>query len=154
MIRFSTSGKPEPKGSPRPLLLGNGKTIFTVMTKEGKAWQDRVAEVAARQMPDGGLIDYPVGVYLEFYLKKPRRTKFALPGVKPDIDKLERSILDAMEGTIYTNDSRVVFSVNRKSYAGDDGPGVRVTVWRMDEEAAQYIGERIDEVMQWTFARQ
>lgn len=55
-----------------------------------------------------------------------------MAAVKPDIDKLQRSTLDALEGLVYRNDSRVVQGLILKTYpipeTRFDKPGALVIV--------------------------
>jgi Holliday junction resolvase RusA-like endonuclease len=80
----------------------------------------------------------PVVVSLDFYLQRPSRLTWKrkpMPAtwapVKPDIDNLQKAILDGMEDLIYANDSQVVAIQTRKQYAAGEGfgnPGPRVVV--------------------------
>lgn len=54
----------------------------------------------------------------------------AFPRGKPDIDKLARSTLDSLTGTIFDDDSRVISLVLRKIYAAPGHEGASITVVR------------------------
>ena len=71
----------------------------------------------------------PVEVQLLFYLPRPKTVRRALPEIPPDVDKLTRAALDALEGIAYKNDAQIVSLIARKLYAGGpdcDEPGVNV----------------------------
>jgi Holliday junction resolvase RusA-like endonuclease len=51
--------------------------------------------------------------------------------VKPDIDKLSRSVLDCLSGRIIKDDSQVVILNARKEYT-DKSPGVLVRVMEIE----------------------
>ena len=81
-------------------------------------------------------IDAPVSVYMDFYLPKPKRPRYDVPAVKPDVDKLARSILDALEAAgILTNDSRVTHLKAIKHYASDvTPPGADISIhWKENQ---------------------
>lgn len=62
-------------------------------------------------------IDYPVKLYVDFLLKRPKKPLFAWPAVRPDIDNYIKSILDAMNGLILKDDALVCQIVAKKGYA-------------------------------------
>ena len=71
----------------------------------------------------------PVYLELSFYLpraKKPKHPVF--PIVRPDLDKMTRSICDALkDANVYLDDSQVCASTQCKVYA-IDRPGVHILV--------------------------
>lgn len=80
-------------------------------------------------------IDEPVTVRATFYLPRPKRPRFNVPGVKPDTDKLQRNLGDAMqEAGVLSDDSRIVEWHVRKAYATTGEPGVWVEIHRHDPE--------------------
>jgi Holliday junction resolvase RusA-like endonuclease len=74
-----------------------------------------------------------------FFLPKPKSAKKAevFCSKKPDLDNLEKCIMDCMEGLILTNDSRVVEKSAGKRYAIDRGPGVEVVIAPVLREEGQ-----------------
>lgn len=136
MIKFRVVGKPEPKGSKSAFPIRRKDGGIGVATKEAnpnaKGWMDLVGAEAQRHVPEGGLIDGPVRLTLLFTLLRPKsisEKKRPFPTVKPDIDKIERAVMDGLAGKIYTDDSRVVQKVSGKQYG--DTPGVEITVEEM-----------------------
>lgn len=117
LVRFFVPGRALPKGSPS--ILRNSRTgkPFVREKKEAIVWQAAVkmlAEVAARKQNLSALIDTAVAMEIHFVMpRKKSAPKNAscveLAAVKPDIDKVERAILDALQGVIYTQDSRVTW---------------------------------------------
>lgn len=68
----------------------------------------------------------PVELHLEFMFAKPGSApkKRVYPAIKPDIDKLVRSTLDALTGVLFADDSQVVKLMADKVY----GPQERVHI--------------------------
>lgn len=108
--------------------------------KELGPWRERVALVAYEALMDSpwgdddepGIHSGPIAVGLEFVLYRPQSTpKSKTPPAtkKPDIDKLERTILDALTHVVWTDDAQVthVFKIKRVAEVGES-PGVHVWV--------------------------
>ncbi len=161
-IEFFVRGLPAPKGSfdvqptryaGMPKAQRQGKRQF-VVRKDSPAtdvWQKTVGWWATAAMRGREIFIGPVGVSLLFVMPRVTRTKptaktpqgrvlhseRALPDVKPDIDKLERSTLDGLSGIAFEDDARVVYSQSGKVYVGDfgfDEPGCRVRVLPMNAD--------------------
>lgn len=127
MISFFVAGEPIPKGSFKAYSTPKGPVV-TNDNKRTRPWQDAVA-FAARQAMDGKEpFDGPVAVACWFRMTKAKSVKRSHPAVKPDIDKLLRSVMDALEGVCFTNDSRVVKVVASKLYSEIGEPGVSIEV--------------------------
>jgi Holliday junction resolvase RusA-like endonuclease len=123
-ISFSVRGDPKAKGSMRafPVKRKDG-SLGTVMTNQNpktREWEDRVALMAVENQPDT-IWDDPVSVHVSFELTRPKghfgtgknadKVKDSAPDwptKKPDLDKLVRTILDAITGVIVADDSQVV----------------------------------------------
>lgn len=125
-------GDAAPQGSKRH--VGHGRMIEA--SKKVGPWRERVALAAHAHgwtlAPSG----VPIGVDLLFVRPRPvstpkRRTPPATK--KPDLDKLERAILDALTGIAYTDDSQVtdIHSHKRLAAIGEQ-PGVRITVTKLE----------------------
>lgn len=137
MIKFFVPGTPEPKGSTKQ------KSNDSVMNggswdadKRMRAWLARVATAAA-VFPS---IPGAVRVTLLFILPRKATVKRPYVSVKPDLDKLQRCVFDALEksGRI-ENDSRIVSIVADKIYQDKGFPaahetGVHVTVKAMPDQ--------------------
>ncbi|MBC7594563.1 MAG: RusA family crossover junction endodeoxyribonuclease [Kineosporiaceae bacterium] len=94
--------------------------------KNLKPWRHTVATHADR----GVTFDCPVSVELTFVMPKPKRPRWTTPATKPDIDKLERAMLDGLtDGGLIADDARVVRLLAVLEYAEVDNPvGVHVAV--------------------------
>jgi len=137
IVEFSVSGEPRPKGSMRAFVI-NGKPRITNNDKNTKPWQDLVKMMSQFEAPDEPFAG-PVSVTLEFVIRRPKahygtgRNAEKLkdsaptrPAKKPDIDKLARTVLDAMSAIVFVDDAQVVQLDTAKVFG--NAPGVHVRV--------------------------
>lgn len=131
IITFRVEGEPAPKGSKRH--VGNGRMIES--SKKLPAWMRAVTQEATKNRPSEP-VDAPVSVFMDFYLPSPKRPRYDVPAVKPDVDKLARSVLDALEAAgVITNDSRVIKLRATKHYATDvTPPGADITIFWKEQQ--------------------
>ena len=89
---------------------------FAYTPRKTAVFENRVALCACRRRPNTPF-DCALSVDITFYFPKPKsRKKYPYPSVKPDIENCTKSVIDALEGMIYTNDSRIVDLNIRKRY--------------------------------------
>lgn len=126
VIEFTIPGDPVPKGRPKSARIGNRAILYT--PKKTRAYEAYIASAAKDYTPSGGLLEGPLRVSLSFYFKRPKSlSKKCLYHVKrPDIDNIIKSILDALEGVIYKNDSQVVELHATKSYGDPSHVEVKI----------------------------
>lgn len=131
-VSFLVEGVPIPQGSKKGFVVGRRAVIVDDNKDKLKPWRAKVAAAADL----GVTFDVPVFVAAVFYMPRPQRPKFVLPGVKPDLDKLFRALGDGMtDGGLLSDDSRIVSKFVHKRYASRVNPvGVRVLVMEAGEE--------------------
>lgn len=141
-IRFKVYGVPVPQGSLRAFNVGGRARVSQGGSAEGRRkladWRQAIGEEARRALPENTpLLDGPVYVTASFLLPKPKSAPKSrrLTTKKPDLDKLCRSLLDALSGVIFRDDSQVVSLFVTKAYAIEDRPHVEVLVVEANEEA-------------------
>lgn len=124
-IYLEVGGSPRPKGSVSafPIARKNGKMGAVVThTAKSKVWEkvirDHVQRVLGAELKT---IVGAVSVELIFFLSRPKSVVRPYPSVPPDVDKLERAVLDAIKG-LFEDDARVVDLESRKRYATDEFP--------------------------------
>lgn len=130
MISLEVVGVPQPKGSPRPVRVGS-RVVVSIKTDRGEAWEQAIiaAVRAGRYRP----LEGAVSVVLRFVLPTPRRRIRSLPTVRPDLDKLIRAVLDALERSgLIANDAQVCQLAAFKDYA--QVPCVQIKAWAITEE--------------------
>lgn len=101
-----------------------------------QAWQASVVLQVRTQRPNGfKILDCPLKATWNFRLPMSQRVERAAKRgypechvVKPDTDNLAKPVKDALEGLIYTNDSRICNEIIVKSYAFDGDVGVTITI--------------------------
>jgi crossover junction endodeoxyribonuclease RusA len=123
-LRLFVPGIPRPQGSKRH--VGNGRMIEA--NPHLRDWRSTVTHAAREAMGECGLVTFmgPLKIQLLFELPKGKSVSRFSPSVKPDVDKLCRSIFDALEAAgCYANDSQIVELHATKTY-GTTRQGVTI----------------------------
>lgn len=133
-IRFTVYGDAVPKARARTVRLPNGK-IKSFTPKKTARWEDVIRLTALEHRPEK-LLDGPLALEATFYRLKPKSKpkKCKYPDTKPDLDNLCKSVTDALEGVIYTNDSRFVDKVLKKRWG--DPPRVEIVIREVGDNAS------------------
>jgi crossover junction endodeoxyribonuclease RusA len=115
-LEFTVYGKPQPQGSTKAYMPKGAR--FPVVTSDNeklKPWRQQIsgtAESIIRSVPGASvpMLHEAVEVRLQFYFDKPKSTKKSVIHkiTKPDIDKLERAVFDALTGIAFKDDAQVV----------------------------------------------
>lgn len=136
-ITFTAPGTPRPKGSWKS--IGKGRMIPD--NKRAKGWEETVAICARSQYTNSPPTESPVVVDAIFRVPRPRshygtgknadKVKLSAPAQPTgqrcgDIDKLLRTVLDAMTGIVYKDDSQVVQVTATKRYAKQGSAVIKV----------------------------
>lgn len=122
-IAFTAYGVAQPKGSAQAFIpKGWTRAIVTSDNPKNKGWQQVVAEAASAALRQQGWViveGEPLRLRVLFFLPRPKYIKAKTPPhvKKPDLDKLIRSVKDALTGVIWQDDSQVDEIVAQKSYA-------------------------------------
>ena len=127
VVKAWIPGSPVAKGRPRVVRTKDGRTM-TYTPKTTAEYQAFVRMMASQDAPEEPW-DGPVAINLRFCIERPKSVKpnkRPLPIVKPDLDNLEKAILDALNGVWYTDDSRIVRKVSEKKYVPQGQGGVAV----------------------------
>jgi Holliday junction resolvase RusA-like endonuclease len=137
-VTFTVIGVPVPQGSMRAFVAGNRAVVTHASPAPLKGWRDSVAAAALEASAFAGQrFPRPMSVRVTAIFRLPRpkvQTKaqraIMWVSVKPDIDKLGRSLLDALAAArVFDDDSQVASLWVSKLYADDDESlGATVTV--------------------------
>lgn len=127
-LTFHIHTIPIPKGRPKFSKIGGFVRTYT--PKKTHNFEAEVRE-AAKQAMTREPLETPLAVYLYFRLPIPqsyskKRTAACLAGSekptkKPDLDNLAKSVLDALNGVIYLDDSQIVSLHMTKVYSQHPG---------------------------------
>ena len=125
-VSFFIAGLPVPQGSKKAFVVGKRAVIVDDNAAALKPWRAKVGTAADIGVTFAG----PVTVNLTFYMPSPKRPRWDVPAVKPDLDKLTRAVLDGLtDGGLIEDDARVVDMRLREFYADDHHScGVHVEV--------------------------
>jgi Holliday junction resolvase RusA-like endonuclease len=132
VITFTVHGRPEPQGSSKAFIIG-GKARITSANAKMKPFRSEVTRCALWEMAAHGMEMFgrhvPVRLAVTFIFRKPdsvskKRTHCV---VKPDLDKLTRTIGDALTGAAWHDDSQVVEIIARKVYGPVEGVSITVS---------------------------
>ena len=130
-VEFKVEGTPIPKSRPRVVTKGKRRYAFT--PKKVKEWENIIKNEAERhfEIP----FDWPVVVSIVFHMPRPksRRLDIWVP-TTPDLDNLEKSVLDALSEVAYTDDCLVVAKSASKKYVSQGSPGVDIVVTAIKDQ--------------------
>lgn len=116
---FCVYGRPEGQGNHRVARVGGFSRIYDA-NRGLKPWREAVAMSARAAGWDGEtLLDGPIAVSIAFAYRRPDSHFAKAGGLRAsapwaphqsgeDVDKLTRSVLDALTGVVWSNDRRVV----------------------------------------------
>lgn len=132
-IEFFVHGLPVPQGS-KKVFRGN---IVDVAKADLRDWRQAIAKECKAEMNGASPLIGPVSVIARFFLTRPKghygtgKNAFTVkdsapiaPKVRPDIDKLARSVLDALTGVAFRDDGQVARLMVEKLWADDEHPGM------------------------------
>lgn len=132
-VKLTVYGIPLPQGSKTGFVI-KGRAVLTDGKKGPalKEWRMAIASEARRwlQETEGAPLAGPVAMRVTFYLPRPKSAprKVLYPATKPDLDKLVRSVGDALKGLAYEEDSRIVDIDARKRFAIESAPRAEIEV--------------------------
>ena len=145
---FYVTGVPASQGSMIPMVNKKTGRAFVIhqRSKELMSWRESVkfsALQAGGTMTRGAC---EVRMFFHFMRPKSHRTskgelrkgqsKYATSRGTKDLDKLIRSVLDALTGVLFEDDSQVVYTEASKAYREKDhirGPGATIIVENYEE---------------------
>lgn len=154
VLTFDVFGAPIGQGNIRH--LGKGRPAVHQNAKTLLPWREVITYRAVEAMfghPCGWPLAkaLPISVDLTFTMPKPAaapKRRRTYPVTRPDIDHLERAVLDALtRAGVWVDDSQVVSVTKRKTYPDEHPqalrvPGVSVSVYVINAEAPSPDGSR------------
>lgn len=153
---FFVSGEPITEGSVRTFTSGQRTIVTHDRGRKLEWWRIRVAHAAEKAAKRAGWEprhDGPVEVWAEFRLPRPKSVPKSRKHAqtKPDLDKLQRAIGDALapykRPGVLRDDSRIVGWHAVKRYADDAHPaGVMVRVSKVQDHVTGQSLTTVDDV--------
>jgi len=142
-IKFTVPGEPKGKGRARSRAAQTkaGTTVIAHYTPADTVEYENLVRMAAHEAMRGAApTPHPVCVTIDAYCSVPAswsgvKTAKALAGSilptgKPDLDNVEKSVLDGMNKIVFRDDAAVCDVIKRKRYAA--APRVEVRVRELD----------------------
>jgi Holliday junction resolvase RusA-like endonuclease len=124
-VCFTVVGDPVPKARARTVRKGGRTWSFT--PKKVAAWEGVVKEEALMHFSEP--FNGPVALSLAFFLRRPKsRRRDNFVETTPDIDNLEKAVLDGLNEVAYVDDKLVVVKSSVKRYVVGGVPRVEVVV--------------------------
>ena len=121
-------GVPQPQGSKTPGRRSDGTPFLREANPNLKDWRTAVGFVLQSEW-HGPPLDGPLSVEFNFGLLRPKSVsekRRPHPTVKPDLDKLERAVMDALTGIVIVDDALVVELHSTKEYSDEAGVSIFV----------------------------
>jgi Holliday junction resolvase RusA-like endonuclease len=119
MISFTITGPPTAKERPRFTSI-NGK-VRAYTPKKSASYTNLVKLEAQKHITKP--IEGPVGLYIHFYLPRPKRLIWKtkqMPAIytdkRPDIDNLAKSVIDGLNNIAFRDDGQIAMLHIQKRY--------------------------------------
>lgn len=131
---YRLEGIAVPQGSKTATVI-NGRAVMFDSNKKLKDWRRDATRQLLEQFGASGVSPFPaqqaLGVVIIFRLPKPKSVKRDKPSVKPDVDKLVRSIFDSVtDAKIWAGDEQVTQVNAAKEYCRPgELPNVLITIY-------------------------
>lgn len=125
MMEFEIPIQAVPKARPRTFKTSGGMS-HTYTPKKTKNFEDFVRtwlQVKYKGKPIEGPINLEINFSLPIPKSYTKKKRFeCLSGgsnhfIKPDLDNLEKSVMDAAEGVLYHNDSQICSKISSKKWS-------------------------------------
>lgn len=134
-VKFSVVGRPVPKSRPR--VVTKGKRKFAYTQKRVKEWEDIIKTEAKKHFERP--FNWPVVVSLIFFMPRPKSRRLDYwVSTTPDLDNLEKSVLDGLNKVAYTDDRLVVAKSSSKRYVQNEEPGVQISVTAIKNQRSMF----------------
>jgi Holliday junction resolvase RusA-like endonuclease len=123
-ISFTVAGTAATKGSWKAMRAKSGRLMMVPEIKREKPWAEAVAWSARVAMAGAAPVAVSVRVSIMVSVTRPKTSKLGAP--RMDVDKLARSILDAMTGIVYIDDVQVISLSISKRWGAQSGAFISI----------------------------
>lgn len=142
-ISFFVIGDPKPQARPRVSRRGKFTSVHSPLTQ----WRCDVLKEANSIAQSKEILTCPLFIDITYYFRRPQghygtgknaeKLKDSAPQFhtkKPDIDNLNKAILDAIgDSGLIKNDSQIYHLQSLKTYGKDGKHGAAITIWPIIE---------------------
>lgn len=143
VIEFFVPGAPVSKARARTFRKKNGR-IGSYTPDKTTAWEANVKLHARSSLPEKPL-EGALRLDLTFLMpisKVALKKKRVFHSTRPDIDNLEKAVMDALNRFVWVDDAQVCQKVSQKIYTQDmREEGVRVRIWDISKAEAPPLPE-------------
>lgn len=132
MFNFTVPGEPRGKGRPRFSKSGHTYTDSETRAYENKIIAYYRKACGALRLPDTSFLSVDIVAYLPIPKSATKAQRAGmeagtiLPSRKPDVDNIEKAVLDALNGIAYKDDARVCRTSCAKFYGAE--PRLEITI--------------------------
>ena len=122
---------PVAKARPRVTMAHGHARAYTPAKTQNAEWRIRTAflERFPGHQPMTGPLELHVTARIKMPASMPKKQRdTALPVTRPDCDNYLKTVLDALNGVAFADDSQVVFASISKRYAGGLPPSWEITL--------------------------
>lgn len=102
--------------------IHKGRRITAKKQREHQKVVAMLAKAVTSKMMKG-----PLNLQVTFVYRRPKKPKYSVPQVRPDIDNLIKQIQDALQGVWYEDDAQIVSVCASKEYGQQHATEVTVT---------------------------
>jgi Holliday junction resolvase RusA-like endonuclease len=121
---------PTAKGRPKFTRMGWAYTPAKTRSAEAEIRFFLLDWMAKKKLT---MIFEPVSMEIVFYMPAPKVHKGETwHAVRPDLDNLEKLLLDSMNGMLLKDDALVCYKISQKRYAVNDKTGIFVSLESLD----------------------
>ncbi len=147
MILYDAVFNIEPVAQERPrvrVIAMKGKKPFATVydPKKSKDFKKALQVLIEDLDYPSDPIDEPLILSCRIFIKRPKSVKRLVPEVKPDLSNYIKGIEDAMNGIVYTDDSKIIgYEDCYKLYTTSD-PRIEVTLFNVDDPKTRWVKEK------------
>lgn len=129
ILRFSVPGKPMPQARPRAFSRGGHARVYSPVAGTSKADLAKAfLEIAwGYNEADWKPWEGPVCIHIEYRFLSPKTGwKGKEHTGRPDLDNLDKLVMDGLSGIAFRDDSQIVAKFSCKSYADQESTFAQV----------------------------
>lgn len=144
ILRFEVVTPPVAKARPRVAVRGGRAHAYTPRKTENAEWRIRMAFL--ERFPAHHPLEGPLELYVVAWLALPASTPkkhrlIAQPVTRPDVDNYLKTVLDALNGVAWHDDSQVTTAICTKRYTLGQPPCWAISISATQSQPAATPGD-------------